>query len=82
MGSIHLYGKNVENSYFGHLLNNPVESKLGFVFVEVLRLNQPNGVMSSAVSLPNPTFTGQVLSSNRSTSIVHILSPETDNCPS
>ena len=28
MGPIHLYGKNVENSYFGHLLYNPVESKL------------------------------------------------------
>ena len=30
-----------------------------FVCVEVLRPSQPNGVMSSAVSLPNPTFTGQ-----------------------
>ena len=40
------------------------------------------GVMSSAVSLPNHTFTGQALSSKRLTSIVHILSPETDNCPS
>ena len=29
------------------------------VCVEVLRPNQPNGVMSSAVSLPNHTFTGQ-----------------------
>ena len=29
MGPIHLYGKNVENSYFGHLLYNPFESKLG-----------------------------------------------------
>ena len=28
MGPIHLYGKNVENSYFGHLLYNPVESKI------------------------------------------------------
>ena len=27
--------------------------------VEVLRLSQPNGVMSSAVSLPNHAFTGQ-----------------------
>ena len=33
-------------------------SKL-FVCVEVLRPSQPNGVMSSAVSLPNHTFTGQ-----------------------
>ena len=30
-----------------------------FVCVEVLRPSQPNGVMSSAVSLPNRTFTGQ-----------------------
>ena len=30
-----------------------------FVRVEVLRPSQPNGVMSSAVSLPNHTFTGQ-----------------------
>ena len=30
-----------------------------FVCVEVLQPNQPNGVMSSAVSLPNHTFTGQ-----------------------
>ena len=29
------------------------------VEVEVLRPSQPNGVMSSAVSLPNHTFTGQ-----------------------
>ena len=32
---------------------------LDFVCVEVLRPSQPNGVMSSAVSLPNHTFTGQ-----------------------
>ena len=30
-----------------------------FVSVEVLRPSQPNGVMSSAVSLPNHMFTGQ-----------------------
>ena len=30
-----------------------------FVCVEVLRPSQPNGVMSSAVSLPNHTFSGQ-----------------------
>ena len=52
--------------------------------VEVLWPNQPKGVMSSAVSLPNHTFTGQALSSKQLpvTSIVHILLPETDNCPS
>ena len=32
---------------------------LVYVCVEVLRPSQPNGVMSSAVSLPNHTFTGQ-----------------------
>ena len=53
-----------------------------FICVEVLRPSQPNGVMSSVASLPNHTFTGQALSSKRLTSIVHILSPETDNCPS
>ena len=52
-----------------------------FVRGEVLRPSQPNVVMSSAVSLPNHTSTGQALSSKRLTSIVHILSPETDNCP-
>ena len=52
-----------------------------FVCVEVLRPSQPSGVISSAVSLPNHTFTGQAQSSKRLTSIVHILSPETDNCP-
>ena len=30
-----------------------------FVCVEVLRPSQPDGVMSSAVSLPNHTLTGQ-----------------------
>ena len=30
-----------------------------FVCVEVLWPSQPNGVMSSAVSLPNHKFTGQ-----------------------
>ena len=30
-----------------------------FVCVEVLRASQPNGVMSSVVSLPNHTVTGQ-----------------------
>ena len=32
---------------------------LVFVCVEVLRPSQPNGVMLSAVTLPNHTFTGQ-----------------------
>ena len=53
-----------------------------FVCVEVLRPSQPSWVMSSAVSLPNHTFTGQAYSSKQLTSTVHILSLETDNCPS
>ena len=63
---------------------NPMckKSVIRFVCVEVLRPSQLNGVMSSVVSLPNHTFTGQAQSSKQLTSIVHILSPETDNCPS
>ena len=53
-----------------------------FVCFEVLWPSQPNGVMWSTVSLPNHTFTGQAYSYKLLTSIVHILSPETDNCPS
>ena len=43
------------------ITNLVVVSSVGklFVCVEVLRPSQPNGVMSSAVSLPNHTFTGQ-----------------------
>ena len=63
-------------------INPEVSHPCLFVCVEVLRPSQPNGVMSSAVSLPNHTFTGHARSSKRLTSIVHILSPETDNCPS
>ena len=38
--------------------------------------------MGSIVSLPNNMFTGQAKSSKLLTSVVHILSPETDNCSS
>ena len=34
-------------------------SLIEYICVQVLRPSQPNGVMSSAVSLPNHTFTGQ-----------------------
>ena len=34
------------------------------------------------IGLPNRTSTGQAQSSKPLTSVVHILSPETDNCPS
>ena len=53
----------VHNIGQGHQVKVPVESvhreEVLFVCVEVLRPSQPNGVMSSAVSLPNHTFTGQ-----------------------
>ena len=47
--NMHTYCKKV-----GYFLHVSV-----FVCVEVLRPSQPSGVMSSAVSLPNHTFTGQ-----------------------
>ena len=56
-----------------------------FVCLFVLRFYgpvNPVGVISKAVSLPNHTLTGQAYSSMGITSIVHFLSPETDNCPS
>ena len=37
--------------------------------------------MSSEVGIPNHTLTGQAYSSKLLASIVHILSPETDNYP-
>ena len=55
---------------------------MGVVLGVIVTPNTTNGVMSSAVSLPNYTFTGQAYSSKRLTSIVHIFSPETDNCSS
>ena len=50
------YDKGKENVY---TLNGKKNVLHLFVCVEVLRPSQPNGVMSSAVSLPNHTFTGQ-----------------------
>ena len=47
-----------------------------FGCVKVFRPSQLNGVMSSALRLPNYTFTGQAQFSKRLSSIVHILSPE------
>ena len=72
---------NVQNKYLlMHNLNTICPNICWFVCVEVLRPSQPNRVMLTTVSLPNHMFTGQALSSKRLTSIVHILSPETDNC--
>ena len=39
--------------------HSPNLSGIEFVCVEVLRPSEPNGVMSSVVSLPDHTFTGQ-----------------------
>ena len=41
------------------VIESPLHPFMLFVCVEVLRPSQPNGVMSSVVSLPNHTFTGQ-----------------------
>ena len=41
------------------LLTCVPKKQVDFVCVVVLQPSQPNGVMSSAVSLPNHTFTGQ-----------------------
>ena len=48
-----------KNICCGYSLEAPWRGASLFVCVEVLRPSQPNGVMSSAVSLPNHTFTGQ-----------------------
>ena len=58
VGSISLFdGREVEESEgYIYFLNF---SMCLFVCVEVLRPSQLSGVMSSAVSLPNHTFTGQ-----------------------
>ena len=52
-----------QNGDWAGSTSEPIEGRLFrdhiFVCVEVLRPSQPNGVMSSAVSLPNHTFTGQ-----------------------
>ena len=53
-----------------------------FVCVEVLQPSQFIGVMSSTVSYLATFFTGQASSSKRLNSIVQILLPDTDNCPS
>ena len=45
--------------YLGLFAHLGVIGLFVFVCVEVLRPSQPNGVMSSAVSLLNHTFTGQ-----------------------
>ena len=55
------FEKGASNEYPQQMfsLRNKIIVVAPFVCVEVLRPSQPNGVMSSAVSLPNHTFTGQ-----------------------
>ena len=55
---------NVKSCFLGNEKKKKKKNKFNlssadFVCVEVLRPSQPSGVMSSAVSLPNHTFTGQ-----------------------
>ena len=57
-------GVNDTSTLVGHFVSSPREREKRdkrdlFVCIEVLRPSQPNRVMSSAVSLPNHTFTGQ-----------------------
>ena len=49
----------LEQKIILHSLAHALISVVLFVCVEVLRPSQPIGVMSSAVSLSNHTFTGQ-----------------------
>ena len=73
--------KSGENGSSGFKEKRFKELKVLFVCVEVLQPSKPNGVMSSVVSLPNHTFTGQAYSSKRLISIVHIPLPETGFIP-
>ena len=57
--SIHKRLFSLRNSIVVILSSPLVLDENVFVCVEVLRPSQPNGVMSSAVSLPSHTFTGQ-----------------------
>ena len=50
---------NIAISFLLNIAEHENFSANKYVCVEVLRPSQPNGVMSSAVSLPSHTFTGQ-----------------------
>ena len=67
-----IYGHFLYNLYiFGHLsiymysIHFHLDTEIFCVCVEVLRPSQTAGVMSSAVSLPNHTLTGQAKSSKQ-----------------
>ena len=60
--TVHIWHKGPFLHIVCHIKINTLELPMYhilFVCVEVLWPSQPNGVMSSAVSLPNHTFTGQ-----------------------
>ena len=61
---------------------HPTEPPRPTVCVESSWPSHSNEVILSPISLPNHTFTGQAKSSKQLISIVQILLPETDNCPS
>ena len=52
-------GKSTDTDQTVHSAASELGLHCLLVGVEVLRPSQPNGVMSSAISLPNRTFTGQ-----------------------
>ena len=59
MSKYHAYHKYSDTLTFKAPITTIVACFVLFVCVEVLRPSQANGVMSSTVSLPNHTFTGQ-----------------------
>ena len=58
--TVHLCPEDTSSGGATHMKTQQLQIKGSFICVEVSWPSQPNGVMSSAVSLPNHTFTGQV----------------------
>ena len=54
-----LFNESFQQNHTKKSKNSDCSFVSSFVCVEVLWPSQPNGVMSSAVSLPNHTFIGQ-----------------------
>ena len=73
---------NIYNMFFMDNWKKISQTYYRIVCVEVLRPSQPMGSCRARSVFLNHTFTGQAYCSKRLTSIVHILSQETDNCPS
>ena len=51
----------ISNTYLRKNSKNGLTKNIFIFCVEILQPSQPNGVMSSVVSLPNHMFTGQAL---------------------